>query len=871
MRSFIRYGISAAALAAAGGAWAQDGSASADAEDIVVTGQRRSLERAIETKREAIGILDASAANDIGRLPDRNVAEVIERLPGVGVLYDQGEGRFASVRGVPSALNGYTINGFEVGNPDGQTRMLPLDVISGQLLNRVEVIKAKTADLDAQGIGGTINLVTQTAFDFAEPFAVQASAQVGYQELLDDEVPVRGDLSIGRRFGADESFGVVLGVSYSDRTYRSDGFYPDDWRPVPGAARGGLPINTKFSEYRLKRERIGATGSLDYRPSDDHQFYARGLYSRFTEDEYRQRYRLDFATDAIVAAGGLVFNADGLTGTVTPTPARPAAPGRPAVAATAPERRQDLRLEYKEKSVFMLSAGGSNSFGPWTLDYGVARLFNEVIEPNRLWQFRGNTGPVDFDFTDVLYTAVPRAELTPAGLQFRQYTVQDENGDEELWQGRVDLRRDLGVVEESWIKVGGKYRTLDKAFDAENTVYTRGPTAATRFTLGQFDLAGPDVTNEPRDGRGFRNTPTIDAGRISAFTDERLTGPFFVLDPAATLANGTLGDVDIEEDVGALYAMASLDFGDVEVTPGLRVERTDLEVRGFALRGATRAPLAAENRYTNVVPSLHLRATPAEDTVVRFAYTRSIGRPEYLQLSPGGTVDAVNETASLGNPELKPFVSDALDAAVEWYFARGGLLSVGLFGKQIKNPIFTRETTLENATFAGQNFARLRVSRPENAEEGEIIGFELGYQQQFTGLPGLLSGFGVAANLTLADSSLSVPGRDEDARFQGQAKLLWGAQLLYQRGGVEASLAYHHTGRFLAGLGEETFEDQYSDAFRRLDAKVSFRVTEWARLFFEAQNLTDEPTRFSQGDRTDWTIQHERYGRTFYAGASLSF
>lgn len=829
----------------------------AEPEEIVVTGQRASQERAIQIKRDAIGIVDVASADEIGRLPDRNVAEVVERLPGVAVAYDQGEGRYVSVRGVPPSLNNYTIDGFEIGNPDGQTRMLPLDIISGQLLNRVEVTKAKTADLDGQGIGATINLVTQTAFDFKAPFVVQASAQAGYQEL-NGKVPVRGDISAGGRFGDNEQFGFLIGASYSERTYQSMGLYPDDWRVVPQAARGGLPINIKYTDYELKRERIGGTVSFDFRPSDDLQFFVRGLYSKFTEDEYRQRYRLDFASgnaQALIASGALAINPDGLTGT-----------------STATERRQDLRLEYKEKSVLTATAGGQSRFDALTLDYAVSRVHNEVIEPNQLWQFRGNPGIVDFDFTSVYLTAVPRTELTPAGLQFRQYSEQDENGDEDIWQGRVDLRYDLQFGENSWIKVGAKLRSTDKSFDTENTIYTRGANAATRFTLGQFDLQGEPVVNYPKKGRPYLNAPTIDPDKIRTFTADRLGGPLFVLDAVTTRVNGTLGDLDVDEDVEAAYASANIDLGGIAVTPGLRVERTKLDIRGFALvNGTTVTPIEASNRYTNWLPSVIVRAQPRRDVVLRAAYTRSVGRPEYLSLSPGGALNTIDQTVSLGNPDLKPFVSDALDASAEWYFARGGLLSVGVFGKWIKNPVFTRAFTVENAEFAGQDFAQLRFSQPQNAEEGEIMGVELAYQQQFTFLPGLLSGLGLEANVTLTDSKIDVPGRTRSSTFQGQADLLYGLQLFYQRSGFEASVAFHSTDSFLAGLGADEVGDQYSDKFERLDAKASLAVTPNVSLFVEAQNLTDEPTGFHQNMRVDWTVQRERYGRTYYLGASAKF
>ena len=825
-------------------------------EVIIVTGQRASQQRAIDLKREAIGVLDVAAADEIGRLPDRNVAEVVERLPGVGVTYDQGEGRFVSIRGIPSELNNYTVNGFELGNPDGNTRALPLDIVSGQLLNRVEVVKAKTADLDGQGIGGSINLVTQTAFDFRSPFILQASAQVGYQEL-NDKRPVRGEISVGSRFGADQQFGILIGASYSDRNFVSFGFFPDDWRPVAGAARGGLPINIKYSDYSLRRERIGGTASFDWRPSDNHRFYVRGLYSKFNEDEYRQRYRLDFATPAIVSAGNLVLNPDGLTGTATGT-----------------ERRQDLRLEEKDKSILALMAGGSSSFNRWHIDYGVAKIRNEVREPNQLWQFRGNPGIVDFDFSDKLFTAVPRTELSPTGLQFRQYSEQNENGEEDITALRVDVKRDLSYGSKSFFKFGVKYRTTDKTFDANNMVYGRG-SAANRFTLGQFNLQGSPAIIQA--GRRYISSPTINADAIQAFTAERLNSPLFVLDPAATLANGVLSDFSIKEEIAAGYAMANVELGILTITPGLRVERTDTEISGFTLANRTVVTPASESSvYTSWLPSLIARIVPGNDMIVRLAYTRSLGRPQYRELSPGASLsftDNGNGTfdgeLSLGNAQLKPYVSDGLDATFEYYFARGSLLSIGGFAKFIKNPIFGSSFVQEDTIFNGRNFDRLQTSQPLNADSGRITGLELAYQQQLTFLPGLLSGFGVELNVALIDSSLKVPGRTEEVRFPSQSNLIYGAQLFYQKGPFEASVAYHHTGRALLLLGDDAIADQYSDDFRRLDAKASFAILENINVFFEAQNLTDEPTRQYQGGNRTWVTQNERYGRTYYVGASV--
>lgn len=861
MRMILSGGVSLLAMLAAAPALAQDAGGEAPGDEIVVTGQRAQQERSIELKRDAIGILDVAAADEIGQLPDRNVAEVIERLPGVGVQYDQGEGRYVAIRGIPSDLNNYTVNGFELGNPDGNTRKLPLDVVSGQLLNRVEVTKAKTADLDGQGIGGTVNLVTQTAFDFREPFIVSANAQVGYQ-TLNDKAPIRGDVSLGGRFGADEQFGILVGAAYSKRDFQSFGIFPDDWTDYPGAKRGGMPINNKFTDYQLERERIGAVGSLDWRIGDTTQLYVRGLYSKFTENEYRQRYRIDFATAAQRAAGTVTLNPDGVTGVSTVT-----------------EQRSDLRLEYKEKSVLVGMLGGKTELDDWIFDYGLARSHNRVVEPNELWQFRGNPGAVDFDFSDKLFTATPRTPLTPTGLGFRQYTVQDESGDEYIWTGRLDVTRKLALGENSFIKLGGKYRATDKDFDSNNTVYARGANAATRFTLGQFNLQDDPVTSYARRGRGYLITPTIGADAIAAFTKDPANAKYFVLDTATSLANATLLDIDLDENIASGYVMANLDFGAITVTPGLRVERTDLTIQGFQLQNGTNVvPVTERHKYTDFLPSLIVRVEPARNMVMRFAYTRSVGRPNYSDLTPGGAISyedngdgTFDGSVSLGNPQLKPYVSDGLDATAEWYFAKGGMLSIGAFAKFIKNPIYTSSYTLLNTPYGGRTYAILGFSQKLNGDSAEILGLEAAYRQQFDFLPGLWSGFGIEANVTFIDSDLTVPGRVDPAAFPEQSELLFGAQLFYQKGPIEASIAYHHTGRALISLGTNTLTDQHNDDLRRLDAKASFAITENIKLFFEAQNLTDEPTRQYQGERRDWVIQNERYGRTFYAGASVRF
>lgn len=827
--------------------------AAQDVEELVVTGQRLSQQRAIEIKREADTVVDAISADEIGRLADKNVAENVERLPGVGLAYDQGEGRYVSIRGTPSNLNNVTLNGVEVGNPDGDSRALPLDVVSGQLLGRVEVVKAVTPDYDAQGIGGTVNLVTQSPFDFGKDLYARGSFQVGYQEL-NKKAPIQGDATFGAVFG-DGKWGVLFGLSGSSRDYDSEGIYPDDWRTVPGVARGGLPINIKYTNYNLVRERIGVSGALEFRPTDQDTFYLRGVYSKFTEDEYRQRWRLDFASNL----ANVTLNADGATG-----------------VSRNVDARQDLRLEYKEKSISSYQIGGEHERGPWLLTYDASYGYNELIEPNQVWQFRLPTANlvVDFDMRPLLYTAEPRT-MSASALQFRQHTRQDEYGEETNLAARFDLRRDIDIGEKSYFKVGAKVRNTDKMFDGRTDQYDRG-TAANRFTLADFGLQGPVMEVDVGDYVYF-NRYTIDADAMREFTEANLGGVRMVRNTQTSLSNDTLNDYDLTERVTAAYAMANLDFGQWGLIAGWRVEHTKTDVQGFRLAGSTVTPVSREGDYTTFLPNLHVRFEPREDLIMRFAYTRTLGRPQYPQLKPGGALTSTEVTPGVfegelseGNVELKPYLSDNLDATVEWYFARGGLLSAGVFYKKIKDPIFSFEDTLTGVTLEGRTYSRLEYTQPRNADSGEIKGLELNYQQQFDFLPGFWSGFGAAANVTVTDSSLMVPDRGE-LPFPAQADLLWGAQLFYQAGKLEAALSYHHTGRAIQGLGANDDADTYDDDYRRLDAKVSYQLTDKIEVYVDLQNLSDEVLREYQGGHRDWLTNYERYGRTYYLGVSAQW
>jgi TonB-dependent receptor len=475
----------------------------------------------------------------------------------------------------------------------------------------------------------------------------------------------------------------------------------------------------------------------------------------------------------------------------------------------------------------------------------------------------------------LLFTAEPR-NLALSNLGFRQYQEQDEDGNEISWAGRVNARYDVDWGDGGYVKVGVKVRDEDKKFDGRTDVWDRAGAGANRFTLADFGLRGPDEFVRFEDRTYTMRYVIGDA--IRQFTADNLNGPRFVKNVATSLTNNTVNDYGLNETIYAGYGMADVRFGQLRVIGGVRVERTETDVHGFRLTPANGQVTAAEesNSYTDVLPNLQLRYEPREDVVLRVAYSRTLGRPTFGQLEISGslTFTQLNNgqfegDLDAGNVDLKPFTSDNFDATAEWYFAQGGLLSASAFHKRIKDPIFSFRQTFNNIVLDGRTFQTLRYTQPRNADSGRITGVELAYQQQFVFLPGLLSGFGVAANATFVDAHVDTFDRRAD--FRQQANVIYGGQLFYQKGPLEAALSFHHTGKNLDSLGSTAASDTYNDRYERLDLKASYAINERVSVFVEGQNLTDTKLRQYIGNRRDWVTNYERLRQTYYVGVSAQW
>ena len=806
----------------------------------VVVSARAAERRSLQVKKVADNFVEALYANDVGKLPDQNVAEAVRRLPGVSVANDQGEGRYVIIRGVDPRYVNVTLNGQTAAAPEPDNRQVKLDDIPSAMIGSVKVIKSLTADLDASAIAGQVDIVTLSAFDRHGTFG---SLRGDYGRFdLNDKHPYETDAQLGGTFGPDGQFGAVVSANYSKRPVESQNVAGASWTTANG---NPIPADFDSRDYNLVRERTGFVGNFDWRPTDDVQLYLRSSYSKFTDHENRDRFRLPIA--------GTIVSTSATTGSFT------------KATGTRYVRRRDEDDNTKTASV-----GGRFNLPVGHLDVDAAYSRAEKTDPLRSeYQFAtGKTMAGTYDTSEVLFQVTPTATAyDPAQYVFKSVNYDRREAVEELKQARADYSYPLAMAGEgSELKVGAKLIDRSKTNDREYETYDPGPTP---FTLAALN---PPTLDSTYDGR-YKFGPMVNYEAAEAFVNANKAA-YLKLNKAKSLSTALLSDYDVSEKIYAGYAMATLKLGRVTLVPGLRVETTDGDytAKTFNNVTSTRGPdTTGSNKYTNWFPSLNAKMDITDRLVLRAAATTAIGRPDYVSLAPAITVDATADTVVQGNPDLKPLLSANLDAGVEYYLPGQGVLSVAAFFKDIQDPIFTQTLLNQNGTFGGVALTGAAVTTPLNASKASVAGVELNAQSQLTFLPDALSGFGVGVNVALIDSTLrGVPGRLDSLPLAQQSKTVATAQLFYEKYGFSARVAYSYRSKFLYTIGADQSSDVWWDDHGQLDARAAYAFGKRASIFVEGSNLNDEPWRTFVG-QDHHLGENERYGRTFRTGVQLSF
>ncbi|MNU30072.1 Colicin I receptor precursor [compost metagenome] len=858
-RAFLLAAASSIALAHSAHAHAPDEVPAPDAgpatqiADVVVTGSIVGGERrALNIQKSADNILNVVAADGIGRLPDRNAAEAVQRAPGVAIERDQGEGRFVAVRGLPSQWNSTLVNGNRLPTAEEETtsRATAFDFFPSELIDRVEVSKAVTPDMEGDAIGGSVNFVTRTA---PNARMVQTTAGLTYSDKADEY----GDLlslTVGDRL-ADGKLGFLVSATRYVRDWATDNYEP---------RRGGDGIGIsrlELRDYTGTRETLGLNGAVEYNFDNGGQVFGRALYGTLQDDETHYKHRLNFASNRLEVqhifntlitelSGGEIGGRHPLAGGEIDW----------KIAAYQNEFRYGDTPDGQDHSYFVVRFDQRNIGYQGLQNRGAGTLAYNTID--------GGTDPAN---------AV--SNHLPSGFQMNPALTRLTNV--ELYKVAV-TERDRAVMEVNYtrplnaeleLKFGAKYR--DKVRDAvfEDLFYTWNPAAGPIPTLADFALM-----DQP--GRsGFLDELDIGAqyrGQFSQVVSENDIVAWYkanrqnlILDAAgsATMANGgALGRTfTLNEKQSAAYAMATWrPDAHWTVLGGLRLEQTDTTVKGQVLADGKLTPENRSNDYLAVLPSLHLTYRLDEDTNLRAAVTRTFARPDFGDIAPGGAFSEADLEFVGGNPDLQPTYSTNLDLLFERFYSDVGVISAGAFYKRIEDPVFDTRTV---GTFRGVDGVAFLA--PANGEAGWLYGLELNLQRRLTFLPGLLSHLGVNANYTYTRSEFELPdGRK--APIPRQADNLGNLAVYYDDGRLSGRLAMNYKGAFIEEYGATAASDSYYGEYTSLDFNLAFDVTDRVTVFGEASNLTDEKLFYYLGD-PGRPLQVEYYGPRFLLGVKASF
>ena len=833
-------------------------------QDVVVTGFRSSLQQALNIKRTEAGAVDAILAEDIADFPDQNLAEAIQRLPGVTIDRVNGQGTTISVRGLGSDFTRTRINGLEAQAVAGGNRNRSFDfsTFASELFNSIRVRKTQSAEIEEGSLGATVDLQTGRPLDFKHGgISAALSAQGSYNDLSEQVVPrLAGLLSWSNR---DQTFGVLLSAAYSERSPVLGSFNTTRWQKGNPAQAYGVGQNfagctvcttdarrtellnafypriPRYTAGTTQEDRLGMTGAVQWRPDDRTEVVLDLLWSSFNSeaespnieawsfsraDVNRVTVR-DYAVDPaknILSYGVfdnmLIRSENGFTRN----------------ESNFYQGSLNVRHDITDRLHANLKVGANRSEARTPLN--VAYAFEASGVNGYTFDFRQN------DRLPLLQYGFD----VSSGQRFTLVNATRSNGGGNF--GNKVLAGSLGydVAPAVTIKAGGEYRT----YDFENFGLARTQTTPT----GADRLVGVDSIGRVVDIAGYVNAPSGTALKFIV-PDINKIANFLSFYNAPLADNRSQREVD-ETDKG-VFAQADFNTDLLGMTVrgnlGLRYAETKVTASGYQTISAggttTFSYVTTRNNYHDVLPSFNLAVEPADDVVIRLAAAKVMSRPTLGDLTPGGSVAPTTRTISYGNPLLNPFRATNFDASAEWYFQNEGLLAVAVFYKKIDSFITSVTEGLVYSTLglpndllqgAAQPSDIFQVTRRINGEGGKLKGIEIQYQQPFTFLPGFLSNFGFIGNVTFVDSDVNygTAGRN---RLTGQSKNTYNATLYYEKGPFQARVSAAHRSKYLLSFpGANGNSEEGVNGTTNIDASLSYDFTRRLTFSLEAINLTDE-------------------------------
>lgn len=826
--------------------------------EVVVGGAFNGQRRALSSQKNAMGIVNVVSADQVGKFPDSNIGDALKRISGINVQYDQGEARFGQVRGTSADLSSVTINGNRIPSAEGDTRNVQLDLIPADMVQTIEVNKVVTADMDADAIGGSINLVTKNT---PNKRMFNATAGSGY-----NAVSKKAQLNLGLTYG-DRFFNDKLGLMFSG-SYQNAPGGSDNAEFEYDVDDGSVVMKeAQMRQYYVTRERQSYSLALDYEFNPDHKISFKGIYNRRNDWENRYRVVYKDLDESDPSEQSIELQTKG-----------------------GADDTRNARLERQQTMDFTLD-GEHNLGGRLLMDWAASFSRASEDRPNERYfglKMDNNTGENLINTFHGIggrapYSTIAIPGLDNEGWELDELTNSNQSIYENEWKFRLNFELPLmkGLYGNT-LRFGGKYTNKEK--DRETTMY-------------KYD--GEDVNDNPifNDGGAWREHGSSQIRKGFMVGDNYPEGTHFVSKKylGSINFNSMQGEPDYEEMSGNYHAKeeitsAYLRFDQklgqkLDLMLGLRMEHTALNYRGLNWvvdedeNESLESTGNRKNSYTNWLPSVLLKYDVNDDLKLRASFTETLSRPKYSALIPSVNYNRADEEATIGNPNLKPTTSYNFDLSAEYYFKSVGLVSVGLFYKSINNVIVDEVWKGMDSQLPITGTYDYEISKPINAYDADLFGVEVAYQRDFGFITPALKCLGFYGNYTYTANKTKnhhfehrVLEDGEDVDMIGSPEHTANASLFFEKWGFNLRLSYNFASAFVDEMGEVAQLDRYYDKVNYLDLNASYTFGKRFKttIYADATNLLNQPLRYYQGTK-DRTAQVEYYGARFNAGIKVSF
>jgi iron complex outermembrane recepter protein len=827
-------------------------------EAFTVAGEREGNALAITQQRNAPNVKNVISADAFGNIADQNIGNLLMRLPGIAEEISEGEVTSVSIRGIASDMNSVTVDGTRSasGTTGLMNRGFAIDRIPADFVERLEVTKALTPDMDGDSIGGAVNLRTKSPLD-RKGRTISYMGGTSWNLDRDTFQPV-GSFFYSDTFGAEEKLGLLLTSSYNKTHKPRDSVY-QNWQATAATDVPAYFWMSNLGEDRLEHERIGVGARVDYKLSPTHRVFLNTMYSNY-EDTLDRRHLVMTPTAAQIRPGW--------TQTVTETTNHP-------VTLSQLHR---LRTVETVNMVF----GGEKRFQSSFLDYGANYSHSDGTEDRVIPTVQVMGVGFRFDRADPLYptiTQISGPELSDrAEHRITTLNFQDFDDTDIIRGAHLNWKKQFSMAAPASFKTGLRYRGQERERRQKRPAYSyvgpdgvvgRNPaTGINDDNVGQF--ADQNYKYGAANGR-YAPVPALDPDRLVQHwraNPNQYPENILATERDALQFNGT-----VTEDVFAAYLMGDVRLGRLDILAGFRVEETRLSGRGVRqeITPEERARRAAwvgavtndelrrrtiaewsnvredEGEYRNVLPSLHFKYHLTPNLIARASYSTGLGRPNFADLLRTTTVSNENMRVVAANPDLRPQTADNFDLSLEYYFEPSGFVSAGVFLKEIKDFIYGDRGGVVGAGpdngFNGEYEGYDLVSN-FNGGFGRVRGFELAYNQRFTWLPAAWKGLGLMANYTRLESMGNYSasgGTTTGAELAGFMPETFNAGITYALRSWDVQVKYTYRAENLRDYSANPLSRIYYYSKKNVDLNIKYKWHPRLTVFVDVINVFNDP------------------------------